>query len=460
MSASGFSRRLSDRRRCGRRKNLLALTICAVAATSLGSHWSWGKDQEQNQEQTVGHDETAAFVERPAPYVLGPKDKLRVRAVEWRQSQSEVFEWKVLNQDYIVDADGSVSVPLVGDIPAAGQTRTALGQTIGERLRANLRLDSSINVIVEVVECRPFYVMGNVNKPGEYPYRPGLTVLQAVSIAGGYLTNRDPRTEVIDENEMRGAVGVLSELTARKERLTAELNAKPLQYSPQLKQQNDPLMQVNLVQEERIFDANREAESKELRSLQDLEDFYNQWITMLDSQMQVNAKTLALSNSQMHDVTSLLANGLTTRRREFEVTLQSTQVQSETLRLQSELVKARQELSKTKIAVTQIESKRAMRAATELRDTQAEINEMERKFALKAKLLIYAGDEGAVQRTFRILRPTAAGAKELVVAEGERIQPGDVLEVNFGPRAVPDVAVIHEFTSSAAAASNAISTHE
>jgi protein involved in polysaccharide export with SLBB domain len=456
MSMSDFFRRLSDRRRCGRRKNLLALTICAVAATSLGSHWSWSKDQEQ----TVGDDETAAFVERPAPYVLGPNDKLRVRVVEWRQSQSEVFEWKVLNQDYIIDADGSVSLPLVGDIPAAGQTRTALGQTIGERLRANLRLDSSINVIVEVVECRPFYVMGNVNKPGEYHYRPGMTVLQAVSIAGGYLRNLDPRTEVIDENEMRGAVGVLSELAARKERLTAELNGKPLQYSPQLKQQNDPLMQVNLVQEERIFDANREAESKELRSLQDLEDFYNQWITMLGSQMQVNAKTIALSNAQMHDVTSLLANGLTTRRREFEATLQSTQVQSEALRLQSELVKARQELSKTKIDITQIESKRATRAATELRDTQAEINEMERKFALKAKLLIYAGDEGAVQRTFRILRRTAAGAKELVVAEGERIQPGDVLEVNFEPRAVPDVAIIHEFTSSAAAASNATSTHE
>lgn len=456
MSTSDFSRRLSDRRRCGRRKNLLALTICAVAATSLGSHWSWGKDQEQ----TVGHDETAAFVERPAPYVLGPKDKLRVRAVEWRQSQSEAFEWKVLNQDYIVDADGSISVPLVGDIPAAGQTKTALGQTIGERLRANLGLDSSITVTVEIVECRPFYVMGNVNKPGEYPYRPAMTVLQAVSIAGGYLTNRDPRTGVIDENEMRGAVGVLSELTARKERLTAELNGKPLQYSPQLEQQNDPLMQVNLIQEERIFDANREAESKELRSLQDLEDFYNQWITLLNSQMQVNAKTVALSNSQMHDVTSLLANGLTTRRREFEVTLQSTQVQSETMRLQSELVKARQELSKTKIAVTQIESNRTMRAAKELRDTQAEINEMERKFALRAKLLIYAGDEGAMQRTFRIVRPTVAGAKELVVAEGERIQPGDVLEVNFEPRAVPDVAVIRGFTSGAAAASNASSTHE
>ena len=451
MSTSGFSRRLSDRRRCGRRKNLLALTICAVAATSLGSHWSWGKDQEQ----TVGHDETAAFVEKPAPYVLGPKDKVRVRAVEWRQSQSEVFEWKVLNQDYIVDADGSVSVPLVGDIPAAGLTKTALGQTIGERLRANLGLNSAINVIVEIVECRPFYVMGNVNKPGEYPYRPGMTVLQAVSIAGGYVTNRDPRTEVIDENEMRGAWGVLSELAARKERLTAELNGKLLQYSPQLKQQNDPLMQVSLIQEERIFNANRDAESKELRSLQELEDFYTQLITTLDSQLQINAKTVALSTSQMHDLDSLLAKGLTTRSRELEVTLQSTQVQSEALRLQSELVRARQELSKTKIAVAQIESNRTMRAAKELRDTQAEINEMERKFALRAKLLIYAGDEGAMQRTFKILRPTVAGAKELVVAEDERIQPGDVLEVNFQPRAAPDGAVVRSFTSGAATAGNA-----
>jgi hypothetical protein len=82
-------------------------------------------------------------------------------------------------------------------------------------------------------------------------------------------------------------------------------------------------MQVNLVQEERIFDANREAESKELRSLQDLEDFYNQWITLLNSQMQVNAKPVALSNSQMNYVTSLPAKCLTTRRRDLRMRLWS-----------------------------------------------------------------------------------------------------------------------------------------
>ncbi len=105
------------------------------------------------------------------------------------------------------------------------------------------------------------------------------------------------------------AWGVRRTRRTRKERLTAELNGKLLQYSPQLKQQNDPLMQVSLIQEERIFNANRDAESKGAPISSRAGRHILQLITTLDSQLQINAKTVALSTSQMHDLDSLLAKG-------------------------------------------------------------------------------------------------------------------------------------------------------
>jgi len=382
----------------------------------FGLDCSWGKDAKQ---QTVGHEETAAFVKEAPPYLLGPKDKVRVRAVEWRASRGEVFEWKVVNLEYVVDAAGSISVPLVGDIPATGMTKMALSKAISERLRANLGLASSLDVTVEIVECRPFYVMGDVSKPGEYSYRPGMTVLQAVSIAGGYLTQRNPRESINDENELHGALLALNELSARKDRLMAELSGRSLEFSMRLRPGNDPAWQSSLVQETWIFDANREAERKELRSLQELKDFYDRETSLLENQLQLNAKTVELSALEMSDVATLVKKGLTTRQREIEVGLQSAQRESERLRLQSELIKVRQELSKTLTAITQIESKRRIRAASDLRNTQAEMNRMEDKAGLKSKLLINAGGDAAARRTFKIVRQTDAGTKELDVSDKE-----------------------------------------
>ncbi|MGD9804042.1 MAG: polysaccharide biosynthesis/export family protein [Hyphomicrobiaceae bacterium] len=422
--------------RRGLRRRLRRLTVYTVVTAMFGL----SSASSESLSQATEKNEAPVATENVAAYVLGPKDKVRVHAVEWRASQGETFEWKVLNLDYTIDVDGSISVPLVGDVRAMGLTKTALARAIIERLRANLGLAYSPDVTVEIVECRPFYVMGDVSKPGEYPYRPGMTVLQAVSIAGGYLTAQRDRSDAIkNDDELRGALASLQALSVRKERYVAELNGKELEFPAYLEQSSGSIARTSLSQEKRIFDVNREWERKELRALQELEQFYIKEIALLEERLRVNAKTVALIATEKVDLTSLRGQGLTTRQRQFDIELQSTQIETEKLRVHAELTKARQELSRTSIAISQLEGKRRANAATEVRNAQLAINATERKVELMARLLSGVGDSAAAHRTFRVVRSTSTGTRELIVSEIEPMQPGDVLKVDYEMRLAPNI---------------------
>lgn len=108
-------------------------------------------------------------------YRLGAGDRLRIT----------VFDQKQLTGDYEIGASGIVDIPLLGPVRARGRTALGLGRTIAARLvaRGILRRPS---VAVEVRKYRPFSILGEVGKPGEYPFQPGMTVLAAVSLAGGF----------------------------------------------------------------------------------------------------------------------------------------------------------------------------------------------------------------------------------------------------------------------------------
>ena len=87
--------------------------------------------------------------------------------------------------DFRVGPTGDIALPLLGAVRASGLTAHQLQQEIATDLeRKHLFTNPSISV--EVMSYRPFFILGEVNKPGEYPYQPGMTVLTAVAIAGGF----------------------------------------------------------------------------------------------------------------------------------------------------------------------------------------------------------------------------------------------------------------------------------
>jgi protein involved in polysaccharide export with SLBB domain len=106
-----------------------------------------------------------------------------------------VYGEEALTGDYDVNPSGYVSMPLIGQIRASGQTSADLGKAIAARYRAGGFLQDP-HVNVAVTTFKPFYVLGEATTPGEYPYRSGLTVHSAVAMAGGF-TYRASRTYVL-----------------------------------------------------------------------------------------------------------------------------------------------------------------------------------------------------------------------------------------------------------------------
>ncbi|MBL9099178.1 MAG: polysaccharide export protein [Alphaproteobacteria bacterium] len=109
-------------------------------------------------------------------YALGSGDKVRVI----------VFGEEDLSGEFVVDDTGFVSLPLIGQIAATGRTVRQLEQDIAAKLGAQYLKDPRVSI--EVLGYRPFYIIGEVNKPGEYPFVAGMSVLNAVAMAGGYST--------------------------------------------------------------------------------------------------------------------------------------------------------------------------------------------------------------------------------------------------------------------------------
>jgi polysaccharide export outer membrane protein len=124
----------------------------------------------------------------PAPiydpdYHLDAGDRLRV----------VIYGQEGLTNSYAIDAGGSITMPLIGSVPARGMTPAGLSASIAGRLRNGFIREPS--VAVEIEAYRPFFILGEVAAPGQYPYVPNMSVESAVAIAGGF-SPRAKRDEV------------------------------------------------------------------------------------------------------------------------------------------------------------------------------------------------------------------------------------------------------------------------
>ena len=110
-----------------------------------------------------------------ADYQLGAGDQVRIIT----------FADEQLTGEFRVNDNGTVALPLLGAVKAVGLTPNQLASEISDTLRSrNLYKDPSVSV--EVIAYRPVFVLGEVTRPGQYPYQPGMTVVTAVAVAGGF----------------------------------------------------------------------------------------------------------------------------------------------------------------------------------------------------------------------------------------------------------------------------------
>ncbi len=122
------------------------------------------------------------------PYRLDSGDRLRV----------QVFGQDGLTNSYIVDAAGNISLSLVGPVAARGFTTAELARAIAARLQDGYIRQPHVSVEVEAY--RPFFILGEVNAPGQYPYVANMTAESAVAIAGGYAPRADRKKITVTRN--------------------------------------------------------------------------------------------------------------------------------------------------------------------------------------------------------------------------------------------------------------------
>jgi polysaccharide export outer membrane protein len=128
------------------------------------------------------------------PYLLDTGDKLRIF----------VYGHPNLSRLYTVDHQGMVSVPLIGDVPARGKTSRGLGRAIAARLGAQYVKEPQVTV--DIAQNRPFFILGEVRNAGQFPYVSGMTVQEAVAIAGGYGDRASERRVQITRRHAGGII--------------------------------------------------------------------------------------------------------------------------------------------------------------------------------------------------------------------------------------------------------------
>jgi protein involved in polysaccharide export with SLBB domain len=162
---------------------LAALTCSLMALAALSNVNAQGRLPPAPESQLVAPPQVTvspgAAAAYQSNYVLGIGDQLRV-IVYGEQDLSGVYQ---------IDANGAISLPLIGTIEASGRSIEGLEQYITEQYNQYLR-DPKVNL--QVTQYRPFFILGEVKQPGSYPFIPGMTIKNAVALAGGYTVRGGP----------------------------------------------------------------------------------------------------------------------------------------------------------------------------------------------------------------------------------------------------------------------------
>lgn len=190
-------------------KNILLPLLClalAPVATPVAAQTGSAPSAAPVASLSVPAPSMNGMVKVDSDYRLGVADKVRII----------VFDEPSLSGEFLVNANGSLSMPLIGDVPVAGFTASAVTDAIRKRLADGFLKDPQVSI--DVLTFRPFYILGEVNKPGEYPYSSGLTVFNAVATAQGFTYRANKKRVVVKH------AGATEET---KEKLTPDLQVRP-----------------------------------------------------------------------------------------------------------------------------------------------------------------------------------------------------------------------------------------
>jgi exopolysaccharide production protein ExoF len=380
-----------------------------------------------------------------ADYQLGAMDKLHVRVAEWRTAEGAVRDWSSLSGDYTVGPAGNISLPFIGELPATGKTTAELATEIGDQLQQKFGLLDRPDASVELAEFRPFFISGDVEAPGRYPYVPGLTVLKAVSLAGGLRRSADAGQRFArDFINARGNYDVLvaqrNGLAARRARLIAEADGKAEIDFPKELQETEP--GKKLIADETAFkEARAKRLSVQLAALDDLKELLSGEVESLEKKIATQNRQIDLSKQELETIGSLAEQGLVVKQRILNLEQQTADLEGKVLDMETASLRAKQDISKAEQDSTNLQSDRDTEIAQDRQQAEADIQELDLKIAMYRDLmgevmakdpqaaLSSSGAEGTAPTvSYSIVREQDGKATEIAADEGTEVLPGDVVK--------------------------------
>ena len=378
---------------------------------------------------------TSAFGDE---YRLGISDRLKIK----------VQEWPDLGGEYTVTADGSVSLPLIGDINAAGLHVKELARKISDRLQQRAGGAERPFAAIEIIQFRPFSIIGDVQRPGEYPYRPGLTVLQAIGVAGGYYRPTDPgllrleRDIAIARGDIRTLSLKQSRLVARAARLTAALAAQEdISFPSELVNQKDNPVVSAIVESERAALAlENDTARSEAAALEDIKSLYQREVETLRSQVGALKQQHETVQQQLRDIRSLSAKGLALTPTLLTLERTLAQIVSEQMLSETAIVRAQESITLAEQRVREQALERSRIRTRDLQQTKDEIVEARSRIATAGDLLNeaqFSAPAEARERlmekgqrpSFTLVRKEGGILREITADETTLIEPNDVIKV-------------------------------
>lgn len=366
-------------------------------------------------------------------YILGAGDKLRIM----------VFGEKELSGDFVISAVNGLSLPLVGEVSTKGADIRVLQNRIVEKLKDGYLINP--RVTVEVIQYRPFYILGNVQAPGSYSYVNGMTILNAIALAGGLeRTEQDGARlrllltralEDVDRLEAKYHSALAEEARFIAERDKLDHIDYPTELAAQ---RTDSEIKKIMEGETRIFEAHRSSFEAQTHGIIEKNAQYGVEISAIRMQNKADSRRLVLLKSEISDLDKLLKKGYARKPQLTKLKRQAAQIENDKAGNRLKIALTRQKISEAKLRMSTLKDENFNQTIQNLQHVRQKISDIELemradKDVLRQTRIKIQGTElshnSEKNSKIIITRLTVSGSRSLEVFDDAPVLPGDIIRV-------------------------------
>lgn len=392
-----------------------------------------------------------------SPYTLQPGDTVQV----WMAQTED------LRGDGVVAPDGGISFPLAGHLRAEGLTLLELEAALRDRLQPYFK-DIDLTLMLRPGHEPIIYVVGEVTTPGAYPYRSHMTVLHALTVAGGLyraaVLPADQDRSVIVGRQVSNGTQRMRELAAREARLMAELEGRRTLSAPGATA-DDPLM----AQEQLLLDARSRSVEMMEQAQQQADVLSRQSRTALEEQVQAVTRRIELARDRLRSVSRLVEKGGAESSQKNAHEADIAELEGQISRLSAEMVVLERAEIADAAGYDAARQERQTQLLSELQAVRREQAETAARLSDSRRIMsIYGASAAAAQEqeqlpiSYTIVRSRNGEALEIDAAETSALQPNDLVRVSYSAQTGQVGAAVDEIPgpSATALASASAATEE